>query len=202
MSARVFTGDWVTANAPAWRELLAPLVGKPGVRMAEVGSYEGRSACWFVEEILTGDGARLHCFDPWGWAGGLERFDANTAELQAAGRLVRVQGTAADLTDLADDFDAIYIDGDHTAVSVLNDAELAWPRLKSGGIMLFDDYDNAGYPGVRPAVDEFIERRGAELQVILRGFQVYVRKADGTPAPRLPVCRMHGLIHPGGVVCG
>jgi len=37
-------------------------------------------------------------------------------------------------------FDFIYIDGDHTAEGVLQDAVLAWRLLKAGGIMAFDDY--------------------------------------------------------------
>ena len=37
-------------------------------------------------------------------------------------------------------YDVIYIDGDHNACSVLEDAILAWRLLKIGGILLFDDY--------------------------------------------------------------
>jgi predicted O-methyltransferase YrrM len=201
MRERVFTADFVTANAPAWRELLADLVDKPNALMAEIGSYEGRSACWFVENVLTGPGARLHCFDPWAWPGALERFDANTDELQLAGRLVRVQGTARVLAGADELYDAIYIDGDHASDSVASDAELCWPRLKPGGVVLFDDYDT-GHPGVPAAVDEFVQRRRAELEVLFRGAQLYARKAGGPVAPRLPVCSMHAVIHVGGIVCG
>lgn len=202
MTSRVFTSDWVTGHTLAWRQLLAHLVGQPGVLMAEIGSHEGRSACWFAEEILTGRGAQLHCFDPWGTPGVLERFDANTDELQLSGRLVRIQGTVQVLAGAAEPYDAIYVDGDHSLEGVRTDAELAWSRLKPGGVMFFDDYANADYPGVRAAVDEFLERRGLELELLARGYQVFVRKAGDAATGYLRTCGMHALIHANGHVCG
>lgn len=38
-------------------------------------------------------------------------------------------------------FDVIYIDGNHKPENVLEDAVMAWRKLKSQGIMIFDDYD-------------------------------------------------------------
>jgi hypothetical protein len=33
--------------------------------------------------------------------------------------------------------------------------EYLWDKLESDGIMVFDDYENARFPGVKKAVDEF-----------------------------------------------
>lgn len=38
-------------------------------------------------------------------------------------------------------YDLIYIDGNHTSKSVLEDAVLSWRKLKPGGFLIFDDYD-------------------------------------------------------------
>lgn len=38
-------------------------------------------------------------------------------------------------------FDWIYLDGRHDFQGVLEDFRAAWPLLKPGGIMVFDDYD-------------------------------------------------------------
>jgi hypothetical protein len=43
-------------------------------------------------------------------------------------------------------FDLIYIDADHHADAALRDAVLAWPMLKAGGLMIFDDYLWADMP--------------------------------------------------------
>jgi predicted O-methyltransferase YrrM len=39
-------------------------------------------------------------------------------------------------------FDWIYIDGRHDYDGVLADFATAWPLLKKGGVMVFDDYDD------------------------------------------------------------
>lgn len=48
--------------------------------------------------------------------------------------------TAAEPTSVQQ-FDLIYIDGSHMRVDVMMDAVLAWPLLKAGGVMVFDDYE-------------------------------------------------------------
>jgi len=58
-------------------------------------------------------------------------------------------------------FDFIYIDGDHHASAVLEDAVLCFPLLKDGGLLIFDDYLWGGMPydwqRPRIAVDGFLE---------------------------------------------
>jgi hypothetical protein len=44
------------------------------------------------------------------------------------------------LANRTEQYDFIYIDGDHTPKAVINDGVLAWDLLKVGGIMAFDDY--------------------------------------------------------------
>jgi predicted O-methyltransferase YrrM len=77
-------------------------------------------------------------------------------------------------------YDFIYIDGDHTAEGVLQDAVLAWRLLKPGGIMAFDDYlweDPRGIefqPGW--AIDTFVGAVKDESEVLLSNSQVWLRK--------------------------
>jgi predicted O-methyltransferase YrrM len=144
-----FTQDWFTSNIPNWTSLLAELRGQPGVRALEVGSFEGRSACWLLENILTGPGARLDCVDNFTAAveknigfqaeGIRDRFDANIAPWLE--RVTVHAGNSGDvLRGLTDTYDFIYIDGSHLAPDVLLDAVLSWRLLKAGGIMIFDDF--------------------------------------------------------------
>jgi SAM-dependent methyltransferase len=51
-------------------------------------------------------------------------------------------------------FDAIYVDGSHDYLDVAADIAAYWPLLRSGGVMLGDDYCSK-WPGVMDAVDEF-----------------------------------------------
>jgi predicted O-methyltransferase YrrM len=78
------------------------------------------------------------------------------------------------------EYDFIYIDADHTAVSVLLDAELSWLLLKSGGIMAFDDYQWGQHlpasKSPKLGIDLFLERHAGEYELLESGLQVWIRK--------------------------
>lgn len=38
--------------------------------------------------------------------------------------------------------------------------EMLWPRLVPGGVMVFHDYDNVSFPGVKISVDNFLDKLG------------------------------------------
>ena len=46
-----FTNDWFSANIEAWKRIFAAH-GAPA-RVLEIGSYEGRSTVWIVENLMT-----------------------------------------------------------------------------------------------------------------------------------------------------
>lgn len=65
-------------------------------------------------------------------------------------------------------YDVIYIDGDHSYEGVLRDADVSARKLKSNGILIFNDYiifDHVlGDPyGVVPVVHEFCVNRGWQV---------------------------------------
>lgn len=203
-----FTTDWVTGHAARWLDVLAPIVGKPGAVMLEIGSWEGRSALWFLEHVLTGEGARILCVDPWEYGGQLPHvepnFDANTAEVREAKRIVKWKMYSERLSEYAEPwreaFDAIYVDGDHSAAGAFADGARAWPLLKPGGVMIFDDYAHQGHT-VAAGVDAFVSANRAHLEILDVGWQMVVRKTG--PGVRARGCPMHfGLMHVGGKPCG
>ena len=53
-----FSRDPVKQKADGWAAHLSEWTDRPGVQMLEIGSLEGRSAIWFCQNILTGDGSR------------------------------------------------------------------------------------------------------------------------------------------------
>lgn len=199
-----FTADWVSQHDALWRRVLATLVGRDGARMLEIGSYEGRSACWFLEHVLTGAGATLTCIDPWvgpEWERAMERFDANTAAARAGGRLVKVRASSRDVAQLAPGpWAAIYIDGDHRPEAALSDAARCWPLLEVGGVLIFDDYALPDY-GTAAGVDTFLRAAGDRLELLERGWQVVVRKVNALELPTL-ICPLHVEAHADGFLCG
>ncbi len=61
--------------------------------------------------------------------------------------------------------DLVYIDACHSYECVKNDIAAWWPKLKSGGIMAFHDYEMPHY-GVKMAVTEFASLNGLQINLI------------------------------------
>lgn len=86
----------------------------------------------------------------------------------------------ASCVDGKDLYGFIYIDGSHIARDVLTDACMAWPLLKSKGLMVFDDYlwgeprDILHRP--KPAIDAFTNLFAEELNIIHVGYQLVIQK--------------------------
>ena len=184
----LYTQDFVTQHAPRWLRLLERFRGAPGLRMLEIGSLEGRSAVWFLEQILTHPSASIVCVDWFGVPEQSARFDHNIGLTGAPEKVTKLAGTSHRLLrDMAEaSFDIVYVDGSHRAADVLLDAMLSWYLLKPGGVLLFDDYawELKLPPQERPqmAIDLFLRLLAGQYELLVRGYQVAVRKLG----PRLP----------------
>jgi Methyltransferase domain len=107
------------------------------------------------------------------WFGGLShraQYERRFAEEIAAGKLHIHEGNSSLEMDKQPDstYDVIYIDGDHSYEGVMRDAEASVRKLKSNGILIFNDYiifDHVlGVPyGVVPVVHEFCVNRGWQV---------------------------------------
>jgi predicted O-methyltransferase YrrM len=199
MGGETYTYDWFTYNATEWPVVLAPFAGVPGLNFLEVGSFEGRSACWLLQNILTHPDSRLTCIDLFlDSLGGDDpmmprvstpnsTFDANIAAISAGDRVIKLRGSSeAMLRPLPPDhYDFIYIDGSHNAPYVLSDAVLCWYLLKIGGLLCFDDYLWAPQlpPLERPqaGVDAFMALYAGLFEVVHSGRQVILRKTAHLP---------------------
>src|SRR5262245_36678052 len=58
-----FTVNTFTDKIPAWTKLLNEFKGKPDISYLEIGAFEGRSALWVLENILTHPTSTLTIID-------------------------------------------------------------------------------------------------------------------------------------------
>ena len=181
----VFTSDYHTRHAEIWQHVLASFRGKPDLRALEIGAYEGRSAIWLLENIWTHPSSEIVCVDRFcGNESSHEvRFDHNIRCKNLENRVRKLKGTSHEIVsqlENAPTFDLIYIDGSHYANDVALDALLCWPRLKNGGLLIFDDYLwEPQFPATkRPqmAVDAFLELARGQYEELHRDWQIIVRK--------------------------
>lgn len=179
-----FTEDWFTPYIPNWEKYLIPRLQHHPVRLLEIGSFEGRSATWLLQNVLTYKRDVLTCVDPFtpyeGHGDYEVTFDANMAEIGAGSRLVKIKGSSRRvLRHLpTNHFDGIYIDGSHRTEDVLRDAVLSFDLVRVGGFILFDDYPFSPDREhvVKEAVDAFTSVFAESLRTVFVGWQLMVER--------------------------
>lgn len=185
MTEPVFTHDWFSRHIPTWEQHLAHLPGTP-CQILEVGSYEGRSACWMLDHLMGHYHAQLICIDAGigvGHEGSLTRLKSNLEHHPRRMQVSLYQSSSfLFLPGLShSQYDLIYLDGSHLGGDLIRDLCNAWPLLKPGGILIVDDYQFEE-PGVEPrewagpAIDYWLTLRGPEVEVLHQGYQVIVRR--------------------------
>ncbi|MET2825385.1 glycosyltransferase [Mesorhizobium shangrilense] len=190
---RSLTHDWTSFHLEVWESLLRDKVHS-ATEVLEVGSFEGRSALFFLQFLPK---SRIICVDT--FEGGIEHITAGSehaadmADVEArfdhnmkpfAARVDRRKGASIDvLPQLRTEervFDIVYIDGDHRAASVFADASLCWTLLDHAGVMILDDYRwKLDYPVTeRPAagIDAFLQEIDGDFDLLHKGEQVIIRK--------------------------
>jgi tetratricopeptide (TPR) repeat protein len=175
-----FTQDWFTHNIPIWQRHLQQLAGIADFQVVEIGSFQGMSACWLLDNILTHPTAKITCIDLYFQ----ETFKGNIVKTGVGEKVIELEGYSQDLLVNLDSgfYDIAYVDGCHKPTSALQDAILSWRLVKVGGLMIFDDYEftfpDSPEQDTKIGIDVFLEMFGSELEVVHKGYQLIVKKTD------------------------
>jgi predicted O-methyltransferase YrrM len=176
-----FTRDTFSANAWHWPSTLGSFKGKPNLNYLEIGVFEGGSLLWILENILIDPSSRATAIDIFP-GDSEEKFVANLDMSGFRDQVKILKGRSQEkLRGLPPgSFDLIYIDGSHLAKDVYVDAALSWGLLKTGGLLIFDDYLYVPHLPLdqRPkvSIDAFVNAFGDELELIRNDYQMVVRK--------------------------
>jgi hypothetical protein len=134
-----------------------------GRRVLEIGSYCGLSTV-----CLARTAASVVALDPHDGRGTpvpqntLPALRRNLARYGVAGKVEVRVGVSGEPWP-GDEFDVVYIDGDHSAEAVRRDIAHALACLAPGGLLAFHDYRSPHDPGVTEAVDELLAAGGELL---------------------------------------
>lgn len=169
---------------------LAEFKGKKNLKFLQIGVFTGNASVWMLENILTDKTSLLVDVDP--WCGNLQHesvYDWTELEEAYKEQIAPYKDRVASHKAFSNDwlkenrqvkYDFIYIDGDHLPESVTLDADLSWDILKPGGIMAFDDYEWDHPDGTdknpKPAIDAFLAKHKDEIEILRKGWQVWIRK--------------------------
>jgi predicted O-methyltransferase YrrM len=184
-----FIHDWFSKNIPNWKKHLAQFANKENLNFLEIGTYEGKSALWLLENVLTHPTSRLTCIDPWvdyendKGDNIFTRFSHNIKNHVEKTIIVRdYSSNALRKYEPVPTFDLIYVDGCHTALCAIEDMILSFPLLKPGGVFIFDDYGwrphLAEHERPKLAADSFMKIFSTKINVLHKGYQVFIKKND------------------------
>ncbi|MBE9122035.1 tetratricopeptide repeat protein [Tychonema sp. LEGE 07199] len=175
-----FTQDWFTHNIPIWQRHLQQFTGIADFQVVEIGSFQGMSACWLLDNILTHPTAKITCIDLYFQ----QHFKGNIVKTGVGEKVIELEGYSQDLLiNLTSEFyDIAYVDGCHKPTSALQDAILSWRLVKVGGLMIFDDYEftfpDSPEQDTKIGIDVFLEMFSSQLEVVHKGYQLIVKKTD------------------------
>ena len=162
-----------------------PQTNEP-IRYLEIGVLCGYNILSVERLYAQHPDSVLVCVDPWldyeeyseykgKNASHYDMFLQNTEAIQSKLEVHRSFSHKV-LPTLEDEtFDLIYIDGNHDPHYVLEDAVLAFRKLKHGGWLVFDDYEGPDVPvGINAFLQAYV--RQINTPVGLRNCQVFVQK--------------------------
>lgn len=171
----------------------------------EIGCFEGMTSNYIVDNLLNSNG-KLLCVDPltnnylnenlsdiddknnknmWKYFDGqYERFIENCKIHIENKKIELLRKNSSEckheiLNLYGSAFDFIYIDGDHRADPVYRDAIMSFELCKSGGYVLFDDYEwgaEFGLNAPKIGIDKFLNEYSSNIKIIIKNGQVLIQK--------------------------
>ena len=154
----IFTVDLFSRHVPAWLEHVVPrLQGRPGARWLEVGSFEGQSALWTLENVLTGEGSCLTCVDVFDryapgielWGGGNREYEnVFNANLSEHPNVVKLVGRGIDVLPHVKTA-GLRFDGGYLDVGIElspDELELMWDLMDPGAVVVVNTYGSLNWP--------------------------------------------------------
>lgn len=187
-----FSCDWTTSRIPLWLELFEDVRDRP-LRVLEIGSWEGRSALFFLNYLPK---CRLTCVDTFGGSAehheddyfaalvphAERRFDANVAPF--ASRVEKLKGASGTILPqlgvAGRRFDIAYVDGSHHAVDVYSDTALTWSLMAPSGVLILDDYGwelmHSERERPKLGIDAFLATIGGQYRTLHCVYQMVIEK--------------------------
>lgn len=162
------------------------------VHFLQVGAFTGDATEWLFDNILTNEkstitdidtwqGSQIEGHDSFNWNEIEKIYDDRFADKLKSGRLVKQKMTSLQFFSTnKKQYDFIYVDGDHNALSVFLDGVNGFYCLKNGGTMAFDDYlwtlNQLPFNDPKPGINSFLNIFGGQYSIIDIQGQAWVEK--------------------------
>jgi glycosyltransferase involved in cell wall biosynthesis/predicted O-methyltransferase YrrM len=172
---------------PAGRFLFSIAKTTPGVgEIVEIGSCFGRSTIFLAAGARHSNHGNVWAIDPHtgdiAWdLGRVSTYEVFLRNIRKFGVENRVKPLKMTSKEAAQGWNGapiriLFIDGWHSYDAVTEDINLWFPYVISGGLIIFDDYPNPEFPGVRQAVDEQVSKLSVEKPLRISTTLAWTRK--------------------------
>jgi hypothetical protein len=162
------------------------------INYLEIGVSDGGNAIHIANSYCNDPNSKIYCVDPWmdydeypeykgeqkkGWV----RFNNNIQRSGSFEKFIVKRGLSENVvpTFENDFFDLIFVDGNHETKYVYEDGKMAFDKVKSGGYIVFDDYNKYFWLQTMKGIDMFLEEYASKIKIISQDnyfFQVIVQK--------------------------
>lgn len=180
-------------TADNWFSVLAvgPFKSRP-IQYLEIGTLHGANLFSVLKSYASHPESVAHCIDPWcdykeypEYSGmqdsNYKTFMDNVESSGFKDKITIHRGYSHEKVPTFEDetFDIIYIDGNHEPEYVLEDAVLAFRKLKVGGFLIFDDYGWGGPDLTKRGIDGFLNGYHKRIRTLgIRNSQVFVQRTS------------------------
>ncbi|HXI85235.1 MAG TPA: class I SAM-dependent methyltransferase [Verrucomicrobiae bacterium] len=154
--------------------------------IVEIGSCFGRSTIYLAKGARHADHGTVWAVDPHtgdiAWdLGRISTYEVFLRNIRKFGVENRVKPLKMTSKEAAQAWNGapiriLFIDGWHSYEAVTEDILLWFPHVISGGLIVFDDYPNPEFPGVRQAVDEQMLKLPVERPIRIATTLAWTRK--------------------------
>jgi len=185
----MFSQDWTIYLKESIKKSFEKPPNGP-ITCLEIGSFEGKGSLIIQELLCYHRDSRLYCIDPWEDAyvsndkrfseidhlfiGQYDTFLKNTKDIP---NIFPLRGKSDDMIqNIPCEIDFAYIDGDHSPEQVYKDGINVLKKMKSGGVIVFDDYlwEHNGVK-CKDGVDRFLNENTHRYDMIHSDYHVIIR---------------------------
>jgi hypothetical protein len=177
---------WLRENPGIrWRKML--IEPTTAINYLEIGVFRGDNIIDMSKSYCKHPDSKMYCVDPWidyeeynEYKGKIESihdiFIENINKQNLWDRIKVYRDFSHNVVPtLQDDFfDIAFIDGNHETDFVYKDAVMVLPKMKSGGTIIFDDYN---WKDAKVGIDRFLSEYSSQLKnVRYNTYQLFVEK--------------------------
>jgi hypothetical protein len=163
-----------------------PIEDKP-INYLEIGVFKGDNIIDVSKSYCKHSDSKIYCVDPWleyndypEYKGIIQKiyevFLENMKKENLLKKIIIHKDFSHNILPTFEDnyFDIVFIDGNHETEFVYQDGVVVLPKVKSGGTIIFDDYD---WTQTKKGINNFLEDYKSQLTNLrYNEFQLFVDK--------------------------